>query len=72
MVEASFCTFHLTLWDVQIFIVSCVIIGNFIPLIILIPEALKALLIYYFVDHDRSMKRDDLISFNTLSRNPFG
>ena len=47
--ETSFCTFKLKLWNVEVSIVSCVIPRDFIPLSILVPEALGALFIDYFV-----------------------
>ena len=46
-----FCFLKLKFWDVEISIVSCAITRNFNPLIILVPEALRALLINYFVCH---------------------
>ena len=64
--ETSFCTLKLKLWNVEISIVSCVIPRDFIPLSILVPEALGALFIDYFVCHDRSIKMDDLINVQPI------
>ena len=60
--ESFFCILKIKFLGVEISIVSCVITRNFNPVIILVPEALRALFINYFVCHDRSIKRDDLIN----------
>ena len=64
--ETFLCTLKFKLWNVEISIVSCVIPRNFIPLSILVPEALDTLLIDYFVYHDRSIKIDDLINVQPI------
>ena len=65
-VETSFCTLKQKLCSVEISIFSRVIPGNFIPLSVLVPEALGALFIDYFVCHDRSIKMDDLINVQPI------
>lgn len=52
-VGAFFAGHKLKLWGVEISIVSCVIPRNLSTLTILVPEALNALLMDYFVSHDR-------------------
>ena len=59
MAEASYFVFQLNPWDVHISFVSSVIRRNFVHQSIFIPEVLHALLICYFVCHNRSIKRDD-------------
>ena len=59
--ETFFYTPRLKLWDVEVLHFFFFVPRNFIPLTTLVPEALGALFIDYFVCHDGSIKIDDLI-----------